>query len=157
MGRSPFRRDAMNLALDVIARMGSGSVEGIKQDRSLVTKAPKLTKEHGVIDWTRPAEAVCNHIRAMQPWPTAYTFWHGAGHPPVRLLILKGRARAESGPEGATTPCAIYATADGKSLCVRAGEGVVEVTELQPAGKKRMSAAEWVRGQNLAPGTKFGG
>ncbi len=46
----------------------------MKQDKSLVTKAPKLTKEHGLIDWSRHGRDVCNQIRAMQPWPTAYTY-----------------------------------------------------------------------------------
>ncbi len=59
------------LAANVVERIATGEpVPGVKQDKSQVTKAPKLTKEHGLIDWTRTAEQVCNHIRAMQPWPT---------------------------------------------------------------------------------------
>src|SRR5207237_1405824 len=78
------------LATDVIDRMARGeAISGIKQDPSQVTKAPKLTKEHGLIDWTRTAEQVCNQIRAMQPWPTAYTFLHGEGHPPLRLIVMR--------------------------------------------------------------------
>src|SRR5262249_48677515 len=62
------------LALEVIEKMTQGPVTGLSQDPSQVTKAPKLKKEHGLIDWSREAEQVCNQIRAMQPWPTAYTF-----------------------------------------------------------------------------------
>src|SRR5439155_531475 len=63
------------LALRVIEQLSAGAAKGIPQDKSQATKAPKLTKEHGLIDWSRTAEQVRNHVRAMQPWPTAYTFW----------------------------------------------------------------------------------
>src|SRR5581483_2134632 len=62
------------LAIDVIHQIAAGTTHGTKQDKALVTKAPKLTKEHGLIDWGETAAQVCNHVRAMQPWPTAYTF-----------------------------------------------------------------------------------
>src|SRR5207248_494032 len=75
------------LALQVIDQIEAGTAQGVKQDRSQVTKAPKLTKEHGAIDWDRSIDEVCNHIRAMQPWPTAYTFFHRSGQPPVRVII----------------------------------------------------------------------
>src|SRR5438132_1204350 len=67
------------LATKVINQIAAGAAQGIKQDKTQATKAPKLTKEHGLIDWSRPARDVCNQIRAMQPWPTAYTFWHRHG------------------------------------------------------------------------------
>jgi len=92
------------LALDVIGRMEAGTVQGRKQDPALVTKAPKLKKENGVIDWTRPAAAVCNQVRAMQPWPTAYTWWHRASQPPLRLIVCRAMPRDmtadESGEPG---------------------------------------------------------
>src|SRR5262249_7443949 len=79
------------LALTAIDLVASGTGKPIQQDKSLVTKAPKLTKEHGLIDWTRTAEQVCNQVRAMQPWPTAYTYLHRQGQPPVRIIIWKAR------------------------------------------------------------------
>src|SRR5439155_23135808 len=60
------------LARQVSDQFAAGRAHGVKQDKSQVTKAPKLTKEHGLIEWNRQARDVCNHIRAMQPWPTAY-------------------------------------------------------------------------------------
>src|SRR5204863_6646602 len=77
------------MALDMLDRLARGAVEGVKQDKSLVTKAPKLKKEDGLIDWSRTAEQACNQVRAMQPWPTAYTFLHREGHPPQRILIMR--------------------------------------------------------------------
>src|SRR5262245_57563826 len=80
------------LACDVIHQLAQGPLQGTKQDKSQATKAPKLTKEHGLIDWKRTSEQVCNQIRAMQPWPTAYTFLHRLNHPPLRLLAVRARA-----------------------------------------------------------------
>src|SRR5205085_419969 len=51
--------------------------------------APKLKKEDGLIDWSKPAAAVVNHVRAMQPWPTAYTFLHRPGKEPMRVIICR--------------------------------------------------------------------
>src|SRR4051812_14841045 len=77
------------LAVETIQRMKAGPVTGEKQDPKLVTKAPKLTKEMGLIDWTKPAEQVCRQVRAMQPWPTAYTYLHRAGKEPLRVIIVR--------------------------------------------------------------------
>src|SRR5262245_22812820 len=57
------------LALQVIEQIAAGTARGSQQDKSQATKAPKLKKEQGLIDWTRTAQQVCNQVRAMQPWP----------------------------------------------------------------------------------------
>jgi methionyl-tRNA formyltransferase len=144
------------LAVQAIGQIEAGTVQGRKQDPALVTKAPKLTKEHGVIDWTRPAAAVCNQIRAMQPWPTAYTYWHRAGQPPLRLILLRATARPAR-PHEQGQPGAILALGNDLSgLRVAAGDGVVEVHELQPDGKRRMSAADFLRGRRPQSGDRLG-
>jgi methionyl-tRNA formyltransferase len=142
------------LALDVIDRMEAGTLApGLKQDPSQVTKAPKLTKEHGRIDWSRPAEEICRQVRAMQPWPTAYTWWHRTGQQPLRLIIYRARARQyrEAVPLGQ-----IIVPGDPKVLAVTAGDGIVEVLELQPAGKRRMAAEEFLRGRRPQAGDHLG-
>src|SRR5215468_4516311 len=83
------------LALEVVEKLAQGPVAGKPQDKSQVTKAPKLKKENGLLDWTRPAAGVCNQVRAMQPWPTAYTFLHHAGQPPLRLIVNRTTARED--------------------------------------------------------------
>ena len=145
------------LALQVIDQIAAGTAHGVKQDKSQATKAPKLTKEHGQIDWSRPAAAVCNQIRAMQPWPTAYTFRHRPGQEPARLLIYKA-AVSEGKGGGETTPgTVILQPGEASRLIVAAGQGTeVEILELQPAGKRRMSATEYLRGRPLQPGDRFG-
>ena len=143
------------LALDVLAQMAKGPVPGAKQDAALVTKAPKLKKENGLIDWTRSAVEVCNQIRAMQPWPTAYTFFHHAGQPPLRLLVMK--ADAEESEAAPARPGHASAVAALKRLYVAAGGGGrVRILELQPAGKRRMTADEFLRGRRPGPDDFFG-
>ncbi|MCI0377593.1 MAG: methionyl-tRNA formyltransferase [Gemmataceae bacterium] len=160
------------LALRVMEQIEKGTVQAIPQDKSQATKAPKLQKEHGLIDWARPAEAVCNQIRAMQPWPTAYTYLHRPEHEPLRLIVSK--ARVEGSPYnipikvtdktgkvlakllpilpevGSLSPVA------GNRLLVQTGQGLTEVLELQPAGKKHMVAADFLRGHPAQVGWRFG-
>ncbi|HEY7315908.1 MAG TPA: methionyl-tRNA formyltransferase [Gemmataceae bacterium] len=145
------------LALQVIEQMQRGPVEGHKQDPSQVTKAPKLKKENGLIDWGRSAEQVCNQIRAMQPWPTAYTFWHRPGQPSLRLLVLKAVCRPRADAERAAQAGEILVPGDPKRFSVAAGEnGIVEILDLQPAGKRRMTAEEFLRGRKPQAGDRLG-
>src|SRR5579871_970836 len=87
------------LALRVIDQIAAGTAHGTKQDKTQASKAPKLTKENGLIDWSRPARDVCNQIRAMQPWPTAYTFWHRSGKQPQRWIIHRAMCREGTATE----------------------------------------------------------
>jgi methionyl-tRNA formyltransferase len=143
------------LAFEIVERLASGSVSGVPQDKSLVTKAPKLTKEHGLIDWTRSAQAVINQIRAMQPWPTAYTYLWREGQEPVRLMVA--RASVSSTPLGDATQAAGRVHSDGARMWVRCLDGLVEIVELQPAGKRRMSATDFLRGNAIPPDAYFAG
>jgi methionyl-tRNA formyltransferase len=144
------------LAVQVVDQIAAGTAQGVKQDKTQATKAPKLTKEHGLIDWSRSPEQVRNHVRAMQPWPTAYTFLHRHAQPAYRVIISRtGRiAIAPSGPSH-PAPGSIYAMEDG--LWASTGfNGAVEIVELQPAGKRRMSGAEFLRGHRPQAGDRFG-
>ncbi len=175
---------AHRLAIQVIEQMRRGPVSGRKQDPALVTRAPKMTKEHGLIQWDRTAQQICNQIRAMQPWPTAYTHWLRPGHEPVRLILFKAKAlpremgrqtpgadvgvpplggsSAEEPPKGGTpargSPGDILVKpGDLTRMYVVAGDqGVVCVEELQPSGKRRMTAEEFLRGRRPQPGDRLG-
>jgi methionyl-tRNA formyltransferase len=146
------------LACRVIEQIATGTAHGIKQDKSQVTKAPKLKKEDGLIDWSRSAVDVCNQVRAMQPWPTAYTFLHRQGQGAQRVIVNRtGKSMImPSGPSH-------YAPGSGllfgqqDTLWVATGQhGAIQVLELQPAGKKRMTAAEFLRGHPIRQGDHFG-
>jgi methionyl-tRNA formyltransferase len=142
------------LALQVIEQIAAGTTRGIPQDKSQASKAPKLKKEHGQIDWTRDAREVCNHIRAMQPWPTAFTFFHQEGKSPVRVIITR---TSPVGPFSAFPIQPGSLSSPGQHLWVAAGSNCfVDVLELQPAGKKRMTAVEFLRGHPIKERDRFG-
>ncbi len=143
------------LAMQVIDHLSTGPVTGEKQDKALVTKAPKLKKENGLIDWTRPAQAVCNQVRAMQPWPTAYTWWHREGKPPVRLMITRCQAHPEEATSG-VRPGSCLARPGEAMLGIASGRGVVEILELQPSGKRLMEVGEFLRGHAVGVDDWFG-
>jgi len=149
------------LALEAVGRLEAGPVEGGKQDPSQVTKAPKLKKENGLIDWSRHARAVRNQIRAMQPWPTAYTFLHRREQPPLRLLVLRASWYKNDLPH--LPPGAVILRPDHEhEFHVAAGAendrigSEVEIHELQPAGKRPMRATEFLRGHRFQEGDRLG-
>jgi methionyl-tRNA formyltransferase len=148
-----------HLAVAVIEEIVATRSRGTPQDKSQATKAPKLTKEHGLIDWTRPARGVYDQIRAMQPWPTAYTFLHAPKQPPSRLLVFRARV-VPDGTLALQRPHAglVRVVAGDPRLCIETGAGdEVEILELQPAGKRRMTAMNFLRGHAIENGWTLGG
>jgi methionyl-tRNA formyltransferase len=141
------------LVAQSIAELASGPVPIIPQDREKVTRAPKLRKEDGLIDWSRPARAVHDHVRAMQPWPVASTTWHpgpSAGKMPMRIIVHKTAIADGRGRPGEV----IEATGD--RLVVAAGEGALQLLVIQLEGKKAATAAEFLRGHRPQPGDLMG-
>ena len=96
-----------------------GHVPALPQDAALASKAPRLKKTDGLIDWTRPAAAIKNQIRAMEPWPKTYTYWHRPTGPPVRLIL-----GPVSGVESGTTDVVpgVVLEASGNRLLIAAGQ-----------------------------------
>ena len=152
------------LAVEAVRKYQSGvPVEGVKQDPALVTKAPKIKKEFGLIDWGKGAEYIARFVRAMQPWPTAYTFLHRPGKEPMRIIISKsGRTLAcgwglTMGPAQGTLIGNSTGAKNPPDLCVVCAQGgELEILELQPAGKKKMTAGEFLRGYPIVQGMRFG-
>jgi len=146
-------RLAVDLVPGVIEQFARGELRPLPQVESQVTRAPKLKKTMGAIDWTKSARAIDCHIRAMQPWPNPFTFLHSPGKPPQRLLVLSvGPAESANLNAAPGTPI----VSDRQKLVVQTGSGALEVLELQPDGKRRMSAAEFLRGRNLTADDRFG-
>jgi methionyl-tRNA formyltransferase len=143
------------LAVAAVRQYLLGPVEGRKQDPALATRAPKIKKEFGLIDWNKPAVEIVRHVRAMQPWPTAYTFFHRPGKEPMRVIVNEARVHAGAGP-GPSLPGSLWSSGADQPLLVRTGLLDVAVRELQPAGKKRMAAEEFLRGYPITEGTRFG-
>ena len=142
------------LVSETIDRLESGRVSALPQDAALASKAPRLKKSDGLIDWTRPALAIKNHVRAMEPWPKTYTYWHRPAGPPVRL-ILGPVSMVEHRATDAAPGTVIEAT--GNRLAIAAGQGAIVPTSIQPAGKRLMAIDEFLRGHCIRSGERFGG
>jgi methionyl-tRNA formyltransferase len=132
-----------------IKELGSGTAPRIRQDDSLANYAPKLDRDSGRIDWNQPAEYLDRLVRAMNPWPGAYTSLKGAGSP-LRLKIY--RALPMHRLKGA--PGTVVKNV-GRGFIVGTGEGSLLLLEVQLEGKRRMSAAEFLRGFSLPPERAF--
>lgn len=143
---------AAPLTVRVLDDIESGKVRRIPQDAALMTRAPKLRKEQGAIDWAKPTREIDWLVRAMQPWPKAFTYAHLDGKPPVRLLVLEVRTVEN----GVTSAPGTVLQADKSGLLVQTDDGVVEIVRLQPEGKKPMPAADFLRGHPLRPGDRIG-
>jgi methionyl-tRNA formyltransferase len=140
--------------LEAIARLAAGDTSGIPQDAALATKASRLKKTDGLIDWSRTAEQIRNQIRAMDPWPKAFTFWLGPDGPAVRLIVEAVTIEPETPSVAPGTIVAADAAAG--TLRVACGTGALRIVRLQPAGKRLMSAGEFLRGHPAQPGQRFG-
>jgi methionyl-tRNA formyltransferase len=144
------------LALRVVEQLATGTARPIVQDKTQATKAPKLTKEMGLLDWSRPARTVCNQVRAMQPWPTPYSYLHESGRAPLRVIIPRAALSELPGLSLPAGQVILRPGATGKLLVAAGDQSIVEVLEVQPAGKRRMSAQDFLRGHRLQAGDRFG-
>jgi methionyl-tRNA formyltransferase len=140
------------LVAEAIAALLSGTARILPQEKARVTRAPKLKKEDGLIDWSRPARAVHDQVRAMQPWPIAYTYWHRQANSqsdPMRLIIHTTAPVEGQGPPGAVLE------AHGDRLVIAAGVGAVQILTVQREGKKPGPVAEFLRGNPVGVGERM--
>jgi len=134
--------------VESIPKWISGELKETPQDDSKATYCKKLTKEDGHIDWSKPAGQIERMVRAYTPWPTAYTFARDA-----RIKILKSREIPGLRP-GMTDTLGVLSFDDGH-IYVGTGGGILEILELQPEGKKPMTARDYINGNKQLDGTKL--
>lgn len=148
---------AVPLTLTVLDGLASGTIERRSQDASQVTRAPSMRKSFGRIDWTRTTHEILCHIRAMQPWPTPFTFLAPAGRKPVRLIVLDAEPDSpEITPElDLSTAPGTVAFADGKRLSIRTADGAIRILTLRPEGKRAMPVADFLHGHAVQPGDRM--
>ena len=148
LGIEPVHR-----AIELLERWDGEAPIGEVQDQSLATRAPRLKKSDGLIDWTRPARELVNQIRAFQPWPGSFTNWHSSTRKqPVRLIIHSAKVVALS--THTAEPGEVVQSSTG-SLVVQTGDEGLSIEVLQPAGKKAMPIADFLRGNPPAVGDRF--
>jgi methionyl-tRNA formyltransferase len=136
-----------------IDSLESGNLEALPQDPALASKAPRLKKADGEIDWSRPAEAIRNHIRAFQPWPKTFTFWNRSQGGALRLII--GPIRVLDEPACSAAPGTVLEASGGR-LLLATGAGIAALSSVQPAGKRVMEIHEFLLGYRVARGDRFG-
>ena len=138
-----------DLLLHVIDDLVAGRATEMPQDESQATYAPRLTKEEGLLDFSAPALTLHNRIRGLRPWPTAYTFLHGR-----RLVIHQARLSHLAISDAEPGTC-VSAGAEGISIACGDGRAI-EVLQLQPEGRRSMSARDYLAGHGVLAGQRFG-
>ncbi len=148
-------REAVERLQAAVAASGSAAGVGAPQEVAKATRAPRLAKADGVVNWTWPATRIERLRRAVEPWPRATTFFtRGDG---VRQRLVLADVQVTTHPRAATAaPGEVLDTAGGR-IVVACGEGTaLAITEVVPEGRRPMAAADFLRGSPLLPGMRLG-
>lgn len=129
--------------VEALPRISAGE-PAVAQEESAATLAPKIAHDSARVRWEEAVQAVSCRVRAMDPRPGA---WSTIGGHEIKLF----------GPRIVTAAAAMPGTIldTNHQLVVAGGTGALEIAEVQPAGKRRMSALDWIRGSGVAPGARF--
>jgi len=129
-----------------LAGLARGEITAVPQDHSRHSLAPILRREEGLADWTQSAEELRNRVRGLQPWPGVYT--------PFRGGVLKIEKVAASSAAHQEQPGMLIVA--GHRLFAACGSGRLELLEVQPEGKRRIPAADFLNGARVQPGERLG-
>ncbi|RTE08687.1 methionyl-tRNA formyltransferase [Paenibacillus whitsoniae] len=127
----------------------AGRIEAVPQVEAEAIYSPNISREDELLDWSRTSRELWNHIRGLNPFPGAYTLWNGDV-----MKVWAAVKPSGSGAAGAAPGTVLSCSAQG--LEVATGDGSLLLTEIQPAGKKAMPVAEFVRGVQIPKGTVLG-
>ena len=130
--------------IEALALIGLAQAQETAQNDALATYAGKIDREHARLDWNASGTITTNAIRAYDPKPGAWSMLNG-----LEVRLFGARAATGSGAPGEV----LGANDDG--LIVACGAGAVRIADVHPAGKKRLAAAQWVRGRGVAVGDRF--
>lgn len=136
------------LLLEAIRQIEEGTAVYTPQNQEAHTYAKMLRKEFGKLDFTDSAERLERYIRGLNPWPSAYTYKDGKG--------IKFWSASVSYDKFEPCPCGTLVSVKDGMLWIMTGNGILQVKELQPEGKRRMTTEEFLRGYPLTPGVVFG-
>jgi methionyl-tRNA formyltransferase len=129
---------------EALGMLRQGTLVETPQDGTKATYAPMLKKEHGRIDWGKPAREVRNLVRGMTPWPVAF-----AEHDGKTLKVLSVSVREEKGKRGEIL------SVDRDGIVVACGKGAVRLEKVQPEGGRAMSAWEYAQGRRVRKGDRL--
>ncbi len=135
------------LMVESVAALAEGRAVPQAQDHALASRAPKLKKDDGAIDWSAGLAEIDRKVRAFQPWPHAFaSFATCKGMIKVNILKI---GRAETGAEQGVTPGTVLSADAKHGLAVMTGDGPARLLEIQPEGKRPMSDIEYLRGRKI--------
>ena len=126
------------------------------QDASRATYAPKLNREDARLNWSLPAAEISRWIRGLDDVPGGWSLLNG--EEPVKLYAPLLQRHLREGPRVEIrpgTPGEVIEVADGAGVLIGAGIEAVRIREVQPSGKRRMDAGEWIRGRGVKVGDWF--
>lgn len=129
--------------VETVRRIEAGDIATTPQDDALASPAPKLFRDDAQVDWTWAAPALHNFVRGQSPVPGAWTVLEGETVKLYRTRVAEG-----TGAPGTVLQA-------GERLVVAAGEGALEILEVQREGRRRLAAADALRGWDLEPGARF--
>jgi len=132
--------------VEALSLLAAGQVEETEQDHGAATFAPKVSREVARVAWDRSAEEVAWHVRGMDSVPGAWSEVEG-----VAVKLFRPRPLADPSGEPGTV---LFADAE-HGLVIAAGTGAVAFGEVQPPGKRRMDAQDWIHGRGVVPGQRF--
>lgn len=139
-----------DLVMEVLRKHTSGTLHGLRQDESLVTKAAKLSKKDGVLDFTLSAEECRRRVHGLTPWPGVTV---SLAEESIKLLRVSVDGAAQNNP--AHVPCGTLT--DHARGIVRCGDDtLLQILEVQPAGKRPMTWEAFARGRHLTDNVVFG-
>ena len=136
------------LLIETLHRIEAGDCPHIKQDEALMSRQPMLSREDGLIDWTKSAREIACRVRGFNPWPGTFTYLSDGGV--MKLWLARAVEMEHCGQPGE-----VIESSAKKGLFVACGEGVLEIIEMQAPGSKRMNAKAYLMGKPLPVGTIF--
>lgn len=136
----------MELLKETLPSIIEGTNERIPQDEGEVTYARNISREQERIDWTKSAKEIVNQVRGLHPWPVAFTTVNDAN---MKVWLAEESSSVKSGQPGEIVELT------NEAILVQTGEGILAITELQPAGKKRMIAEDYLKGLKIQAGDLF--
>ena len=147
--------DAVERMQAAVAATGTVAGIGMPQDAAKATRAPRLSKQDGLVDWSLPASALERLRRALEPWPRLTTFF-ARGDGQRQRLVLDDVEVATHPEAAAAVPGTVLDTSGGRIVVATGGGTALAITRVVPEGRRAMPAADYLRGSPLLPGAVLG-
>ena len=149
-------------AIAILADWDRNSAIGTIQDKSLATKAPRLTKQDGAVDWHRSAAQIVRQIQAFKPWPKTYSHLAKSDGEPLRMIFDRAvvvddetsAARSDVPTIDDAVPGQVVYF-DAHTLHIQTGDGRLSLLNVQPSGKRVMDVSEFLRGHPMSGSARF--